>query len=152
MKASASVSAPAPVSVSWQHLPGEGGKGEAAIANWYLFGATLRDCSNCPPCHCTPNEIYGPPLGPARSSELVTHLSSHCPRAASGYAYKTLRQLSQMQMLCYAQGASGGGRKERGRGVSACAKGVAMAKHVMNCLFGHSINFRLYDAAAAAAA
>lgn len=26
--------------------------------------------------------------------------------------------------------------------------GVVMAKHVMNCLFGHSINLRLYDAAA----
>lgn len=49
-----------------------------------------------------------------------------------------------MQMLCYAQEASEQGEGEEG----ACAKGVAMAKHVMNCLFGHSINFRLYDAAA----
>lgn len=45
----------------------------------------------------------------------------------------------------------GGGKGEAGR-QGACAKGVAMAKHVMNCLFGHSINFRLYDAAAAGVA
>jgi len=28
---------------------------------------------------------------------------------------------------------------------------MAMAKHVMNCLFGNSINFRLYDAVVAVA-
>lgn len=64
----------------------------------------------------------GPVLGHWQKLELVT---------ANGYAYKTLRQLSEMQMLCLA--------RIRGE--------MAMAKHVMNCLFGHSINLQLYEVA-----
>lgn len=84
--------------------------------------------------HVGPNKIYGPP----RSSQLVTHLSGHCRSCQRLCIQNAAAIISNANALLSAQGAGQGG--------------VVIAKHVMNCLFGHSINLRLYDAAAAAAA
>lgn len=116
------------------------GKGQGRSCDFELVsvGGTLRYCSNWPPT-ARPMKFMGQ-LG-ARDA-LVQPLPESCQRLCIQNAVAIISNANAL--LC----TRGKWWTEGGEG-SACTKGVAMAKHVMNCLFGHSINFRLYDAAAA---